>query len=137
SISRSVWRAVRAHVIFYRHRKVARFWRTIINSYFEKTIEIRPVIPLKELKDEKVIWQYWAQGLSEEHLPELVKICFDTVDKYKGEYMLIRLTDETVHSYLKFPDFVAKKRANKEYRPVFFSDLLRVALLKQYGGVWL
>lgn len=42
----------------------------------------------------------------------------------------------TYGEYINFPHFVHEKRKNSDFRHVFFSDLLRLALLKAYGGVW-
>ena len=72
-----------------------------------------------------------------DNLPELAKICFHSVDCFKGDYTVIRLSDKDIANYLDFPEFIAEKRLNSEFRPVFFSDLLRVALINNYGGIWL
>lgn len=29
-----------------------------------------------ELVGEKIIWQYWAQGLDESMLPEMIRLCY-------------------------------------------------------------
>ncbi|MDR1683075.1 MAG: capsular polysaccharide synthesis protein [Candidatus Symbiothrix sp.] len=121
-----------------RHQEVADFWHPVINEYFQGRIEKYDLRPKKPIPDNKVIWQYWGQGFAKDNLPEIVQICFDSVDKYKGDYVLIRLSDDTVGDYIDFPDFVWEKlRNNIEFTKTFFSDLLRVALLNVYGGVWL
>lgn len=51
--------------------------------------------------------------------------------------MVIRLSDETIAEYLELPDFVYKKLMQNGFTHTFFSDLLRLALLSTYGGVWL
>ena len=70
-------------------------------------------------------------------LPEIVQICFDSVDRNRGDYRVIRLTDTTVSEYIDLPDFVWRKRENSQFTRTLFSDLLRIALLSVYGGVWL
>ena len=70
-------------------------------------------------------------------MPEIVHICFDSVDRYKGEYKVIRLDDAMISEYIDLPDFVWERRKNQQFTRTFFSDLLRVALLSTYGGVWL
>ena len=54
----------------------------------------------------------------------------------KGDYEVIYLDDNNISEYIDFPHFVHEKRKNSGFRHVFFSDLLRLALLKAYGGVW-
>lgn len=120
-----------------KQQKVQNFWRPIVADYFEGKIPGYQVTAKKELADRKIIWQYWGQGIDGAELPEVVKLCFGSVDRYKGDYEVIRLSDETVKDYLELPSFVYQKLHNNTFSRTFFSDLLRLALLKTYGGVWL
>lgn len=115
---------------------VADFWHDAIIKYQKGEISHHHLTIRKpELVGKKIIWQYWAQG--QDNLPALAKICFDSVDRFKGDYIVIRLSDKDIADYLDFPEFITEKRSNGEFRPVFFSDLLRVALINHYGGIWL
>lgn len=133
-----LWKVRRKASILKQHRKVADFWNPVIEAYYNGAIKRKYVLkPEKELGTRKVIWQYWGQGVDSGDLPEIIKICFDSVDKHKGDYQVIRLTDATLSEYIVFPDFVRCKLENAQFSRTFFSDLLRVALLSVYGGVWL
>ncbi|MDR0542774.1 MAG: capsular polysaccharide synthesis protein [Dysgonamonadaceae bacterium] len=134
---RKYWKFLRKRRILKDHQRVADFWHPVIKSYFNGEIEKYALKPKKQLPDNKIIWQYWGQGLTEQDLPEIVRICFHSVDKYKDDYMVIRLSDETVGDYIDLPAFVWEKRKNPAFNRTFFSDLLRLALLNVYGGVWL
>src|SRR5690606_35132395 len=90
-IVKFVWTGIRERYIFYRHYKVASFWRNVIQQYCNNAIERYILTPKKEILNNKIIWQYWGQGLNEEELPEVVRICFASVDKNKGDYQVIRL----------------------------------------------
>ena len=116
--------------------RVAAFWQDAIAKY-QKGELARYDLPVKrpELVGKKIIWQYWGQGL--DNLPEVAKLCFASVDKFAGEYQVMRLTDTTFNEYVDFPEFVEQKRQLADFRPAYFSDLLRTALIKNYGGVWL
>lgn len=114
--------------------QVAQDWRNFISAYFNNQLGSFQVKPKQNLGTNKIIWQYWGQGLDD--LPPMVKLCFNSIDKNKGDYQVIRLTDETLTQYLEPPDFIARKRLNPEFKHVFFSDLLRLALLSAYGGIW-
>lgn len=131
------WNARRKARVLASHKKVADFWNPIIESYYHGKIEKWYLEPKKQLESKKVIWQYWGQGLDEEELPEIIQICFGSVDNNKGDYQVIRLTDETIPEYIDLPDFVWEKRNNPQFTRTFFSDLLRLSLLATYGGVWL
>lgn len=131
------WSKIRLHKIIKQHQHVANFWAPIIEDYFAGKIEKYQLKPKKEFENQKIIWQYWGQGVKADNLPEIIKICFNSVDKHKGDYTVIRLSDETISEYIDLPDFVWKKRENQAFNRTFLSDLLRVALLSTYGGVWL
>lgn len=70
-------------------------------------------------------------------MPDVVAFCFQSVELYKGDAELIRLTDATVRDYVELPNYVWEKYQDKTFSPAFFSDYLRLALLTRYGGVWL
>lgn len=123
--------------VLWRHQKVEKYWESVLDECFLGKIDRHNIKPKLELSTEKVIWQYWGQGLENSELPDVVKMCFNSVDKYKGDYQVIRLNDETLSQYLDIPAFVWEKMKNPAFERVFFSDLLRLALLKAYGGVWL
>lgn len=135
--SQTIWKKIRQKKILKQHKKVADFWHPIINSYFDGNIEKYNLLPKKKFADKKIIWQYWGQGIEGNDLPEIVRICFESVDRHKGDYTVIRLSDSTISEYIDLPDFVWEKRNNQSFTRTFFSDLLRVALLSAYGGVWL
>lgn len=93
-------------------------------------------IKAKKQLPQNIIWQYWGQGI-DDNLPNIVKLCFASVDKYKADATVIRLDDDSVHEYLDLPDFVWQKRQNPAFKHAFFADLLRAALLSVYGGTWI
>lgn len=131
------WKYVRERKILRAHQEVVQFWKPIIDAYDKGNVERLVLRPKKELPENKIIWQYWGQGGHTHELPEIVQICFDSVDKYKGDYQVIRLDDHSIQEYLDFPEFIWEKRDNPAFNRTFFSDLLRLALLQVYGGVWL
>lgn len=69
--------------------------------------------------------------------PEVVQIGFRSIEKYQGDYQIIRLNDDNIHEYLDLPEFIFEKRKNPEFKYAFFTDLLRLALLDVYGGIWI
>ena len=57
------------------------------------------------------------------------------MEKYAGDFTIVRLTDDNLSEYLDLPEFIQKKRST--YSKAHFADILRLMLLKTYGGVWL
>lgn len=112
-------------------------WGVVLKLIENGELSDFKLLPKKQLNDSKIIWQYWGQDCAFSELPEVVQIGFKSVEKYKGEYKIIRLNDKIINEYIELPNFVHKKRLNPEFRFTFFSDLLRLALLNTYGGVWI
>ncbi|PRD48222.1 capsular polysaccharide synthesis protein [Sphingobacterium haloxyli] len=135
---KAMWSYLRKRKILAKHKEVAAFWQIIIDDYDNEKLPKYEVLPKKTLNTHKIIWQYWGQGFQDENLPEVVSICAASVDRHKADYKVIRLDDSSIKEYLDIPTFVWEKFDNIEgFNRTFFSDLLRVALLNAYGGVWL
>ena len=127
-----VWRKLRECKILAQHRRIAAICEAFIEAY-RKDPPAFEIVPQKDLGTDKIIWQYWAQGY--EQVPEIVRTCLDSVDRWAGDYKIIRLSDANLSEYLAIPAFVQQKR--KVFSVAHFSDLLRLMLLKAYGGIWL
>lgn len=116
--------------------QVYKSWETCIDLYCDKKLEKFEILPKKELRNKKIIWQYWAQGF-DLNTPEIVQLCRKSVEKYKGQYEVILIDDTNIQEYLTLPAFVWEKRTLKQFKHAFFADLIRLALLYAYGGIWL
>ncbi|MBO4498948.1 MAG: hypothetical protein J5732_01690 [Bacteroidaceae bacterium] len=130
-----LWTYFRKQSIIIVQNRVGKLCDRFNENYYAEGQQLFTCNRKKNLSGKKVIWQYWAQGFEGE-LPEVVKVCLASVDKYKGNYEVIRLSDKTISEYVDLPDFVWEKRRNG-WSIAFFSDVLRLALLYVYGGVWL
>ena len=92
-------------------------WKSDI---FTLEIKNRKAIP-------KIIWAFWDS----KEMPELVKICINNWKELHPDFEINILNNETIHAFLpNFPKL-------KDFNPVFKSDLLRLSLLKEYGGIYL
>lgn len=117
---------------------MARFWDKAIRDYYAGRLPKYKIVPKQDLGSQTIIWQYWGQGFSGDQPPVVVKYCLETVERYKGDCRVIHLSDDTISDYIDLPDFIWKGlRDNPSLTRTFFSDLLRLALLEAYGGVWL
>ena len=128
------WYVLRKIKILKTHKSVANQMRVLVDF---NDNNLRPLLQSAANINgtKKIIWQYWAQGFEYHNLPELVRICLASVDKYASDYTIIRLSDENIADYIDFPEYIYEKR--KHFSIAHFSDLLRVALLSVYGGLWL
>ena len=134
----SVWEYFRLRSILKSHKAVAQYWDNVLEKYSNGEIEKFSLKPKKNIDNsEKIIWQYWGQGFSSDVVPDVVQMCFDSVDTYKGDYTVIRLCDDDLNEYIELPDYVMNKYKNGIMGATHFSDILRLALIATYGGVWL
>lgn len=136
SFVKKVWTRYRLHTILRKHQRVGTLWTGLIDRYFDGQIPT-DIPQVKRVVPEKVIWQYWGQGAQPANMPEVVDICMRSVQQWKGEHTIILLSDQTVKDYIDFPDFVWEKLQSDIFNRTFFSDLLRLALLRTYGGIWM
>lgn len=81
------------------------------------------------------VWICWLQG--EENAPPLVKACINSVRHNLPHKEVIVLSEETIPQYVHFPDHITEKWKNKKIRAARYADLLRLALLCTYGGIWI
>lgn len=134
-VPRSIRKHIEKQAKLDQQQHLAKCWLELIELYQQGLLPKFSIKPKKEFKHQKIIWQYWGQGIK--NLPDVVQLCFASVNQYQEDFIVIRLDDDNIHDYLDFPNFVWQKRNNPEFKPVFFSDLLRLALLYYYGGVWI
>lgn len=76
----------------------------------------------------KKIWMYWDNDF--ENAPPIVKLCVDSWKKKNPDWDVVVLNEDTVSQYVEFPELSSGITVQA------FSDLLRLRLLNQYGGVW-
>ena len=77
-------------------------------------------------------WTYWSQGA--EDLPRIIQICLESWE-VRGGFESVKVLDcETVHEYLPQGTLPSSFR---HLPPQLQSDFVRLALLREYGGVWM
>lgn len=80
------------------------------------------------------IWVCWFQGV--DNAPPLVKTCIHSLRKIKG-YEVTVITAENWDSYAAIPAFIVEKWQTGKISNTHMSDILRLALLVQHGGLWI
>ena len=83
------------------------------------------------------VWVCWWQG--EDQMPEIVKACYHSLQMNlpEDETEIHLITWGTLENYVDFPDFIMEKYRQKVITMTHLSDILRMALLTMYGGIWL
>jgi hypothetical protein len=83
--------------------------------------------------ENKVIWMIWLQGLDE--APDLVKSCVRSWKKHNVTWQVKLIAQDEIPEYLCEEDY-PKSLINIELSMAHKTDILRILLLKKYGGVW-
>tara|TARA_B100000579_G_C22848158_1_gene865674 strand:- start:316 stop:1749 length:1434 start_codon:yes stop_codon:yes gene_type:complete len=96
------------------------------NSKFLKLLGLSNDVP-------KIVWVYWGQGEGDPGMHPLNRDCIRRWREFNPEWDVRVLDDTTVSSYApEYLDIVSDSKAT----PAACSDVLRLLLLKRFGGVW-
>ena len=102
-----------------------------------KEYQSLPEEPAKQHAGKIPVWCCWWQG--EEQMPELVQLCHtrlkQVIPEEKAQLHLITL--KNYREYVDIPEHIVEKFEKKIITMATMSDVLRFALLNQYGGYWL
>ena len=81
------------------------------------------------------IWIFWWQGY--QHSPEIVKKCINSIKNHSGNHEVKILSEENLKDFLDLPEYIYEKLNTKKISYAAFSDIIRVSLLYEYGGIWI
>lgn len=100
--------------------------------------EITRSFPTKNtaISNDCPIWIMWWQGLDSE-TPPLVRCCLDSVEKHAGKHPIRIITKKNYQNYITLPEWIVEKFQKKYVSIQNLSDIIRFALLRKWGGVWL
>lgn len=80
------------------------------------------------------VWILWYQGV--EQAPILVKECIKSIKKYSQRNVII-VTQENYKCYTDIAPHVIDKFENGKISMTHFSDIIRMSILKNHGGIWM
>lgn len=82
-----------------------------------------------------LVWSCWLQGWGS--APELAKACLTSLKRNLHDVEIVELDGENYTQWVTLPDYVVEKYKKGRIPPALFSDMLRLQLLAEYGGVWI
>lgn len=87
--------------------------------------------------DKIPVWVIWWQG--EEAMPDLVKVCYAILQNALPEGLceIHLITQENVGKYIRLPEWIIEKFNAGAITITHLSDILRMALLDNYSGLYL
>ncbi len=73
----------------------------------------------------------------EDNAPPICKACLNSLKKFYPDYQINVVTLQNINSFANFPHYVIEKLNAGKISPTHFSDILRLELLTNYGGIWI
>lgn len=81
------------------------------------------------------VWVCWFQGL--DNAPELVRRCYQSLLDNLTDRDIVLITSSNMDRYVRFPQYIMKKWEAGKISNTHMTDLLRLELLINYGGMWI
>ncbi|MFV8762256.1 capsular polysaccharide synthesis protein [Oenococcus oeni] len=89
----------------------------------------------KNTNEERPVWVMWLQGY--EAAPSLVRFNINRLKNVFGDSRIHIITKKNMLQYVSLPVYIYDKWLSGIITNTHFSDLIRVCLLSQYGGIWI
>ena len=112
-------------------RYVSRTYRDVIRDWNRKPETASPFLDHEQIP----VWSCWMQG--EDEAPSLCKRLFDIHRKQLQGFDYHVISADTIDQFVELPGMIFDKRRKGIMSEAHFTDILRCALLKQYGGLWI
>jgi hypothetical protein len=106
----------------------------VFTKYLTRYIPQNVGIPREKKTKNEYIFSMWLQG--EKNAPPIVHACWRSIKRNSGMKLII-LDENNLKEYLELPDFILRRRARGQIGNAHFADIIRVELLRKYGGVWM
>lgn len=109
-----------------------------LDIYKEKVVELYENMPKtpgknKDILVDNTIFTAWFQGT--ENAPRIVQRCIESLSKLGRPIVVITL--ENLSDYIELPAYILEKYKKGIISDTHLSDIVRITLLEQYGGVWI
>ena len=77
----------------------------------------------------------WYQGIK--NAPPIVQSCMQSILLNRATHPVILLDKSNIDKYVQLPDYINQKFKSGVITITHFSDIVRMYLLKRYGGYWI
>ena len=85
--------------------------------------------------DKAPIWVFWYQGA--ENMPPVCRACYERLCRNSSGHPVRLVTGENLEQYIQLPAHVVRKVRNGRITLTHLSDIVRMSLLAEHGGLWL
>jgi hypothetical protein len=127
---------LKKNICFFPHEKYSntnKRYYTIDDFYFINDMDFIKNLSSSNKEIPKIIWTFWHD---EKKIPNLVKYCIETWKESNPDYKIYLLTKNNYHNFINIPKYITDHPNMNDYY-ARFSDMIRIHLLYEYGGVWM
>lgn len=86
-------------------------------------------------QDNLPIWIFWWQG--ESSAPPIIKRCIRSIRKSSGDHPVYIIDSQNYDKFIHIPKHIWDKHLKNKISITHMSDYYRMALLAEYGGLWI
>lgn len=87
------------------------------------------------IRKDETVWRFWYQG--EKNMPYPVDLCVESVKRHANEHPIVFIDSNNYEDYVTLPSSIKEKIKTGRITIAHLSDILRLALLHEHGGIWL
>ena len=81
------------------------------------------------------IWVFWWQGF--EDMPDIIKVCQRSIEIFSSNHPVVLLTKDNIKQYVNLSKEIWQRYELGEIRIQHLADIIRVKLIRDFGGLWL
>lgn len=107
------------------------FFAEIIKKYKNLSNEEQNLLDINNIP----IWICWFQGSN--NMPPLIKSCVNSIKNTNPKRSIILIDDENMNKYVNISQDIKEKVKEKKISYAHYSDILRINLLNNWGGLWM
>lgn len=86
------------------------------------------------MNSDYVIWTCWWQGKNS--MPDVIQKCHESLLRNCNGHKVVLITKDNYSEYVTIPEEIVSKMESGIISLSHFSDIIRLSLLSQYGGMW-
>lgn len=118
-----------------KHEYVLNYIKSNCPDVIEKYRSIQNSAALTDLPEKRKIWVMWWQG--ESAAPAIVKKCIESIRNNSNGADVVVISEDNYQQYIKLPAHIMEKFTKGYISLAQLSDIMRVYLISEYGGLWL
>ena len=129
-----LFKHLKPYIAVHKHRAILSHLKKQYKDVLGKYTAIN-VIDESGIKADSIIWVCWWDG--EESMPPLVKVCYNSIRLNAGKHPVQLVTKYNYHDFVSIPEYIIEKVNAGKITLTHFSNILRVNLLYDHGGIWM